>query len=325
MSDSLKSATNWYAKLNAEEVSAADRMAFLKWKQASEENNLSWQKIQSIAGQFDGIDPSISKATLLPNNHPKSLERRRLLKGLGIVAAATTTSWITYQQQPWLTFTADYTTPKGGQREIQLADDTTIILNTDSAINIVYSNTSRTVVLIKGEIFIHTGHGEGSNLPFIIQTSQGDVRALGTKFSVRIHGDFHSVSVYESAVRITSAQMNSAQIRVELRVDQGNSVTFGDDYFAPIKALSPGADLWTKGIINVANMPLKDFVLELRRYHQGILRCDSNAADILISGAFPIKDMDTLFASLERTYPVRIDSVTKYWVTIQLKPVNQSS
>lgn len=321
MSDSLKSATIWYAKLNAEEVSAADRMAFLKWQQASEENNLAWQKMQSIAGQFDGIDPSISKATLLPNNHPKSLERRRLLKGLGIVAAATTTSWITYQQQPWLTFTADYTTPKGDQREIQLADDTTLILNTDSAINIAYSNTSRTVVLIKGEIFIHTGHGEGSNLPFIIETRQGNVKALGTKFSVRNHGDFHSVSVYESAVKITSAKMINSQIRV----DEGNSVTFGDDYFAPIKALSPGADLWTKGIINVANMPLEDFVLELRRYHQGILRCDSNAAHILISGAFPIKDMDALFASLERTYPVRIDSVTKYWVTIQLKPVNQSS
>ena len=312
MSESLKAATTWYAKLNAEDVSVADRMAFLSWKQASEENNQAWQKIQSIAGQFDGINPAISKATLFQTSQPKSLERRRLLKGLGIVAAATTTSWFTYQQQPWLTLTADYSTPKGGQREIQLADNTKIILNTDTAINIAYSDTSRTVVLIKGEVFIETGHGEGSHLPFIIQTRQGNVGALGTKFTVRNHGDFHTVSVYESAVQITSASTQA-----QIRVDQGNTVTFGKDYFSKTEPLIAGADLWTKGMINVANMPLKDFVLELRRYHQGVLRCDSNAENILISGAFPIKDMDMLFASLERTYPVRVDSVTKYWVTIQ--------
>lgn len=317
MPDSLKAATNWYAKLNADNVSVADRLAFQNWRQASEDNDQAWQKVQSIAGQFDGIAPTISKATLLTANQPKSLDRRRILKNLGIVAAATTTGWLTYQQQPWQTLTADYTTQTGGQREIRLTDNTKIILNTNSAINIAYTAQSRTVMLIKGEVFIETGHGSDSNLPFIVQTHQGNVRALGTKFTVRNNGNYHTVAVFEGAVEITPTPTTALTHGSSLRVNQGDMVTFGERYFSQTKPLTPGADLWVKGMINVVKMPLKDFVLELRRYHKGILRCDSNAAQILISGAFPIKDMDALFASLERTYPVRIDSVTKYWVVVK--------
>ncbi|WP_047536625.1 FecR domain-containing protein [Methylotenera versatilis] len=317
MSDSLKAATNWYAKLNADNVTETDRHAFQNWRQASEDNDQAWQKIQSIAGQFDGIAPTISKATLLTANQPKSLERRRLLKNLGIVAAATTTGWLTYQHQPWQTFTADYATQTGDQREIQLADNTKIILNTNSAINIDYTEKSRTVILIKGEIFIETGHGANSDLSFIVQTKQGDVRALGTKFTVRNNGNYHTVAVFEGVVEIIPTPTVTLTHDPTLRVNQGDMVTFGEGYFSQTKPLTPSADLWVKGMFNVVNMPLKDFVLELRRYHKGILRCDSNAAKILISGAFPIKDMNALFASLERTYPVRVDSVTKYWVTVK--------
>lgn len=314
MNDALKAATEWYAKLNADDVSETERMAFQHWQQASDTNSQAWQRIESVAGQFDGIAPAISRATLLPaSNANVSLQRRLLLKNLGLFVAVSTVGYLGYRHQPWRAMLADYATNTGEHREIELADATRVILNTDSAIDIAYTTQSRTVVLLKGEILIETGHGAGSDLPFIVQTVHGQVRALGTRFIVRNNGDYHTVSVFEGAVAITPSAGNIEQRRLY----QDDMATFSTDHVSAVMPLPPGVDLWVKGIINVVNMPLSEFIAELARYHSGILRCDPSIANIAISGAFPVKDFEAVLASLARTYPIRIDSVTRYWVTLK--------
>jgi transmembrane sensor len=316
MNNALKAATEWYAKLNADSVSEAEQRAFQDWKQASEDNRAAWGRVESVAQQFDGIEPVISKATLLrPAERPISPERRRLLKQLGVVAVVGSIGWTGYRHQPWQTMLADYATSTGEQRDIQLADGSRVVLNTDSAIDIVYNEQSRTIVLLKGEILIETGRGSGSHLPFILKTRQGQVRALGTRFSVRDRGRFSTVSVFEGAVAITPASQSIER----LRLNAGETATFGSEQVSAASPLPPGSDIWIKGIISVANMPLKDFVAELDRYHRGILRCDPAVENLAVSGAFPVRDIEAVLAGLVRTYPVRVETRTRYWVT--LKPI----
>lgn len=314
MSDALKAATEWYARLNADNVSEAERRDFQQWKQASIDNSAAWHRIESVAQQFDGIAPAIGKATLLrPGEKPMSPGRRRALKQLGVLAAASSIGWLGYRHQPWQTMLADYTTGTGEHRDIRLADATRVILNTDSAIDVVYSAQSRTVVLLKGEILIETGHGARSDIPFILQTRQGRVRALGTRFSVRDHGSFSTVNVFEGSVAITPASQDTEQRRLHA----GETATFGSNHVSAALPLPPGSDIWLKRIISATNMPLKDFIAELGRYHRGILRCDPVIAELEVSGAFPVQDTEAVLASLVRTYPVRIEARTRYWVTLK--------
>lgn len=312
MHNALKSATHWYARLNADDVSEADRQAFANWKAASAENAQAWQRVETTARQFDGIQPGVSKVTLM---RP---DRRRALKQLGMLAAVGTLGWMGYREQPWQSMLADYSTDIGQHHDIRLVDGTHLILNTESAIDVSYTAQSRMVILHKGEIMIETGHGPGSHAPFIVKTRQGRVQALGTRFVVRDHDDYSVVRVFDGATAITPESQPDAQ-RI-LRA--GEQALFDNNHVAAPQAIPPGVDYWTRGIISAANMPLKDFIVEIRRYHTGILRCDPGIAELPISGAYPVDNLDAVLNSLARTYPIRIDTLTRYWIT--LKPAHSA-
>jgi len=54
----------------------------------------------------------------------------------------------------------------------------------------------------------------------------------------------------------------------------------------------------------------------LARYRRGVLRCDPAVADLRVSGAFPLADIDGSLRLLEKTLPVRISHVTPFWTTV---------
>jgi len=66
----------------------------------------------------------------------------------------------------------------------------------------------------------------------------------------------------------------------------------------------------------VERMRLADFVVELGRYRPGVLRCDGAVSKVLVSGAFPLADTDAVLRMLEETLPIRVRSLSRYWVTI---------
>jgi transmembrane sensor len=80
----------------------------------------------------------------------------------------------------WL---ADQRTATGEQRTIRLADGTLINLNTHSAVDVRFDEKQRLVILQEGEILVETGHGDAR--PFIVETREGSMRALGTRFLVK--------------------------------------------------------------------------------------------------------------------------------------------
>ena len=314
MSNQIAIASDWYIKLNEADCSEEDRAAFEAWKDASSLNLNAWNRILQVSKPFDGLEPVVSKEVLLQGK-TFSLSKRQLLKNLSIVAVATSTGFIAYEQKPWQTILADYTTHKGEIKTVNLPDETMLVLNSDTAIDQQYDNESRTIKLIKGEVLIETGHGKGASTPFRVHTKYGIITALGTRFSVRQHNDYVSVNVYKDAVSIkTFANGDFKQ-----KLYENQTTLFNDKILPEIKPLKFGTDLWTKGILSVVDMPLNEFLIELDRYYTGYLRCDPAIADIVISGSFPLSDINAIFSSLQNTHPIRAHSMTKYWVTF--KPV----
>ena len=311
MSDSLLQASDWYIRLNADDVTAADKRAFQQWLDASIQNLKAWERVESVNSPFLGIDPLLSKTVLLKRD-ALSLSRRQMLKKMGIVVVAGTTGLIAYRQQPWETMLADYSTPKGKIQTVSLSDNTVLVLNTDSAIDVKFTETGRIIQLIKGEVLIETGHGPGSNRPFSVHTSAGIVKALGTRFSVRQHDDYVSVNVFEDSVLINLAELPSH----EQKLHSGLSITFTTQALSDVQPLTPGANLWSRGILSVVDMPLIEFLKELNRYHRGFLRCAPDIENTLISGSFPLNDLNAILVSIQETHHLRVNTVTRYWITI---------
>ncbi|MCB5187012.1 FecR domain-containing protein [Methylobacillus caricis] len=311
MSNLLKAATEWYIRLHDTDVTAQDRLEFERWLAVSSRHRDAWASIQQVNMPFNGLDPSIGHAVLLPR--ARQVGRRQMLKTIGFVFVLGGSGALVYRERPWQAMLADYSTAKGERRTWTLPDETVIVLNTGTAIDTVYDAGHRVVVLIKGEIMVETGHPAGTLVPFQVQTRHGMVTALGTKFSVRDHGTHISVNVFEHAVRINPAR-NSAH---ETLVKADQAANFDNEHVGEIKPLLSGADLWVKSILSANDMPLQTFLAELGRYHTGVLRCDSSIASMPVSGAFPLDDLDGILISLQDTYHLRIEFLTRYWVTLK--------
>lgn len=314
MSDPITIASEWYIKINEADCNEDDRIAFDRWKNASSRNLSAWNRILQVNKPFEGLEPVISKEVLL-QRETFSLSRRQLLKNLGIVAVATGTGLIAYHEKPWQAMLADYITHKGETKTLHLSDETMLVLNSDTAIDQQYDDKNRTIKLIKGEVLIETGHGKGASIPFRVHTKYGIITALGTRFSVRQHKDYVSVNVYKDAVSIKTFANNG----FKQKLYENHTTIFNDQILPEIKPLKFGTDLWTKGILSVVDMPLNEFLIELDRYYTGYLRCDPAIADVLISGSFPLSDINAIFSSLQHTHPLRVHAVSKYWITF--KPV----
>jgi len=64
-------------------------------------------------------------------------------------------------------------------------------------------------------------------------------------------------------------------------------------------------------------MRLGDFVATLARYRRGHLGCNPAVADLLLTGSYPLDDLDRILAALEKSLPVRVHRVMPWWVTVE--------
>jgi transmembrane sensor len=162
------------------------------------------------------------------------------------------------------------------------------------------------------QILIETGHGDAR--PFIVETREGRMRALGTRFLVKREEQGTRLSVLQSAV---AAHPQSSPEEQVLR--EGQQMLIRSDGLGPIVALNLGADAWTRGMLVVDNARLEYLVLEIGRYRPGHLGVAPEVADLRITGSFPLKDTDLALNALLPTLPVQIEHRTQWWVTVAAK------
>ena len=306
----LDEAAHWLARRHASDFSEADQAALARWRSKSSQHENVWQHAQQLQSQMSGLPTAVGMAVL---NRPRlARSRRQLLGASALMVAAPALGWLTYQHMPWRSWTADYRTAKGELRTFTLADGSQVQLNTESAISVRMDHEARRVRQHTGEMLVETAHAPAfARQPFIVETEHGQMQALGTRFIVRRHARSTTLSVLEGAVRVTPTHHAMPVV-----VNAGELLQFDGHGTGPAAALMPQPDAWTMGVLYAQNMRLQDFLAELGRYRQGILRCDPEVAELRVSGTYQLRDTDGVLAFLEQTLPVRRQQRTRYWVTI---------
>ena len=314
----LHDATNWYVQLTSGTATEQDRQAWKEWLNTDPANKLAWQQVEEVTNCFMGLNTKTSMAVL--NRRyvatPVINGRRQFVKNLGLLFAVSSAGWLTYKEKPWYHFMADYSTAKGEVQKFRLDDGSRLVLNTDTKVSIHFDEQIRSVRLLQGEVYVETSQETNPVYrPFIVQTMHGTVTALGTRFSTRIYNNRSCVNVFEDAVEVRPID----GLGDKVVVNAGEEVKFTSMLFQQKMLFDmSAADAWTKGFIIVDNMPLAKVIDELSRYRHGVVRCDPAIADLEISGAFPITDVDAALLSIAKTLSIRIESFTPYLV--MLKP-----
>ncbi len=306
----LDAAIAW--QLSLDSGNPVEREEFAKWHAAHEEHARAWRQLGMLDQRFS-VASGPARAALLQSR--ESIRRRVRKLGSGLASVVAVIGLALFAGDRYLPidyWLADQRTATGEQRTLRLSDGTLINLNTHSAVDVRFDQKQRLIVLQEGEILVETGHGDAR--PFIVETREGSMRALGTRFVVKREDDGTRLSVLKSAV---AAHPQSSQEEQILR--EGQQVLMRSNGLGPIVALNLGADAWTRGMLVVDNTRLDDLVHELGRYRRGHLGVAPEVADLRITGSFPLHDIDLALSALLPTLPVQIEQHTPWWVTVVAK------
>jgi transmembrane sensor len=301
-------AAEWLTTLMSGEATASDKLRWQHWREAHPDHERAWLHIERVSAGFAGLDSSASRQALAR----RGISRR---KGLGLLLWVTTVGiagWSASRTHTAQQMLADMRTGVGQTREMTLADGSTLWLNSDSAVNIRYTDTERVLELVAGEIFIATAKETNTAYrPFMVTTHEGIALALGTRYCVRQQDGMTTVAVQEGAV-----EMRTKLSGQRLVLKAGQTSTMTQDTVGEAATVTDSAWAWKQGQILADNMRLDDFVNELSRYRKGFVSVDPAVADLRISGVFPVASPDDVLASLTNSLPVSVRTVTHYWVTV---------
>ena len=301
----LAEAVDWYVRLHDSAANQATRADWQRWLAADPRHAQAWTRIEQLQQRLGTVPAQIASGAL----EQARQQRRTALKMFAVLLGAGAIGWQGYRASPW---SADYATRIGERRQMTLADGTRLELNTDSRVDIRFDAGQRLIHLRQGEILIQTAKDAR---PLSVQTNEGRILALGTRFSVRQDSGLSRVTVSEHAVEVRP-QLAPEQM---MRVDAGQSLTFAASQLGPLKPMATDADAWTRGMLVTVDWRLADVVKELARYRHGYLGCAEQISELRLSGAFNLDDSEAALASLQDALPVRVRRLTRYWVRLEAR------
>jgi transmembrane sensor len=301
-------AIDWLVRLDSGHSDDADRQAFAQWLGAAPAHAAAWNRLQQRLNQR--ITPALSQ--LQTGGHaptgvralsaaPEHRARRRALLGGATVALLTAAGgglWAD-RRAPLTAWSADLRTDTAERRRFVLEDGSDLLLNARSAADLYFSSTQRLVRLRAGALIASVA--ADALRPFVVQTAQGTVRALGTRFMVQQEAGRTLVSVLEHSVRLAPRDEGAG-----IELPQGASAWLHADRVEPLSAARVDPSAWSSGVLEVHDQPLADVLDALRPYTPAVLRASPEAARVRVYGVYPLDRPMQVLQALVDTLPLRV-------------------
>ncbi len=296
----------WVARLRADYCSENDLQEFALWLSASPEHQSAMDSMLNLWDdlavlEYMPADLDIPQENdVSPRDLPQTGRRRWLKYGLATAACAVFATLLTPIFETGVQ--ADiYQTELGERRAVQLADGSTLTLNTDSKITVNLAGELRHVVLNRGEVFFEVQRDTAR--AFVVDAGSAEVRVIGTAFNIHLQGEHSDITVTEGVVRVTEKgnPSNRAAVSELLYAKQG--LRSDSNGLAMTEAVDITVNTaWRDGKIVVQGMPLSELVQEIGRYHDlKILIAEPALAQTLVSGVFPLDNSDAILRALEHS------------------------
>lgn len=235
-----------------------------------------------------------------------------------------------------------YTTQIGQVQEHQLADGSTLQLNTNSQVAVTYNDSQRKITLLSGEA--HFEVAPNKQWPFEVYAGKGRVKALGTAFSVRF--DSHNINVIVSHGEVElAAQLEPApeqnptqtlaQIEPVARLTIGQSTRIKNAAItkADSNDQQPATNIieyspeqlaqelsWRTGYLLFAGEPLPELIKKISRYTSvNIQITDPTLNQVRVGGRFKVGELDAMLEVLETSFGIQVSHIDDHHIQLQAK------
>lgn len=333
----LEQAAEWIVALSADDPNEREqaRADFEAWKRADPRHASAAASLESVLGHVSGARAgtagsgrpgrSALDAAYHAAHHAAHIGARRKhrLKRAGTVLALACAlalpAWLAFHTWPPAYLLADIRTASGEWQTQTLSDGSRITLRGGSAVNLRYDAARRVVELVQGEILVEVARD--ASRPFVVETADGSMRALGTRFVVDRETDATVLDVIESKVLAQTPQRQAGE-RESTVVHAGQRVRMTPNGISPTESIDARSldDAWRHHQLVVEDRPLADTLDELARNRRGALYFDRAAlAGIRVTAVLPLDDTDRALQLLAINYPaLRIRTLTPYLVYVDM-------
>jgi transmembrane sensor len=198
-----------------------------------------------------------------------------------------------------------YRTAVGARSSIKLPDGSVAILDTDSAVQVDFTEDERTVRLLKGQALFEVAKHRPT--PFRVYAADRCITAVGTQFNVRLDGTRLRVTLIEGRVKVSEANLTRQQApQANMTLSPGEEL----DERVGRPMLVEGADLtkaqsWKDGLVEFEDEPLSQAVAELNRYSaKPIVIGDPSISNLRVTGVFNTDQSERFAQTLTEIFPL---------------------
>jgi len=328
----LEEAVDWLILLRGGNLSETQTHAFSDWLSQDVQHVHAFAKAEDFFNDMVKYArmpyPADNETTPVDNKPsqpvaalPRQTSRRWLALPLALAAAwLFAVGLVLPSQANFLDILlSDYHTKPGELRDIQLADSSHLLLNTNTAVSVDYQPTNRLITLHHGQARFTVA--KDAQRPFEVKSDKLIVRALGTVFDIyKKTSDNISVTVQEHAVtvRIQDDSSKAKQGNItQIKVQAGQQLTYEGDGRLPQPATVNLAQVsaWQQRRLFINDLPLGELIAELDRYRYGrIYLANTQLKNLHVTGVFPLDDPDDALASVLKVLALQETRLGQWWV-----------
>ena len=319
-------AAAWVWRLDDGQGSEELRRSFETWlrkdarhRRAFEDMSGLWQSLDHLAEarRDEKVATFVAEQEHLTRPAAgKPLRRRAVMNrfvpwamAASLVLSVATVYWLQRDNEALVVATA-----VGQQRNVKLADGSTVELNTNTIIETKFVRGRRDITMRKGEAMFKVAHD--AKRPFYVHAGNTVVRAVGTEFNVRMR-DQHDVEVIVAEGRVevdsrdpqpaTAARAKQAPLKRTLGVGQRLAAK---GTTAPVETISSArlsnTLAWREGAVVFEGETLPLAIAELNRYTDTrLIIADPSLNDLRVGGRFTAGDVEDFLQALTKALPVK--------------------
>lgn len=296
-----REAAAWHARLGTRSISLDAVQEFHTWR-AAPANDAAYRRIEKHWDDANTLaaDPDILAALQAAQQRgPKRRRRRRVVEAAIAVGATCVLALggvFVWQGR------GVYATGVGETRVVELADGSTVRLDTGSKVRVRLSGDRRRVELESGQALFEVAHDPAR--PFVVVTDDAAVTAVGTVFEVRRIGGATRVVLVQGLVDV-ARQNGPAKAPQRMTPNQEATVSRDATRLQPVNAKASTS--WTEGKLTFQDMPLKEAVAEVNRYLDKPIVLDApSSAATPVNGVFRSGDRAAFVAATADLLDLRV-------------------
>jgi transmembrane sensor len=307
---------NWLLLLRSGKATAQDYNDFLAWRAADPAHENAWQQLTgslegSTFGRLGDAYPAgyatsagpASQTLIVPPQAVVPPRRRFLAGALALAGTGACAAYVGNAFYPLSNVAADAATATGERRRY-------VLLDARSRVNLDFTPAYRQVRLLDGAVTVSVA--PDARRPFLVQTAEGTVRALGTRYMVRQQAQRTVVVVHEHEVEVETMSGAHGTVRA------GTGARFDASRMDTPRAELMAEAAWEAGWVEARGRPLAEVIAALRPYRSGTLRVSMAAGGLPVSGHFPLDDTDAALDTLKDMMPIHVRRFTPWFVSINV-------